>query len=1009
MSDNPTSQEHTLEPFHDTNKGILDFHKEALSDISMTPNVLNPDPATGDGLVIMARGLGIERLLSTIIQIHTDPHTLVLLVNLSLADFDRLKQSVCDAAEAIGVLSEADGGCIRPDLFVFVNSEISSVKRSELYLAGGVLAVTSQILVLDILNKVLPTHLVTGILVNNAHQVRDVSTEAFILRLYRDENKVGFIKAFSENPEAFVGGFATLERTMKVLYLRSVYFWPRFHVLVKESLDTNGSVELVELRIPMTKRMKEIQAAILDCLHECLLEVKRLNPTLETEEFKLENALFKSFDTTIRIQLDPIWHRVSTKTKQLVNDLHVLRQLLSYLVSYDAVTFYSFLETIMTANAAATTSIYKRGAVESPWLLLDAAHTVFSMGKERVYKQLPSTNESQQGPLNGILSNIEPVLEEQPKWRAIVEVLKEVLKEREKIGNVGNILIILTGDRACRQIRSIIENMGSSTTVSPDTVKNQKSADGKSSRSKASHRMFSSIGSEQLMNHFFQNYLRWKKNMPDVSKTLQDGSALSTTTQNNSAIQPSKPHGFANRQEISSSSAGLQSLNGRNAPANKRRRVKGSSLATNSSAALYQSLDLLGQPTAATFAMEAERIAQFLRQTNDGSDNIGDTDPLPKQSSSPLSYVHVHAYAASSVASASAEETRSAKVFNGDDSHLLEQLKPRWIIMYDPDVAFVRRVELYKAIHCNSEVKVYFLVYDNSVEEQRYLTSIRREKEAFEKLINQKATMAIPIDQDGRVSTDPEELFWKNVDTRNAGGLRRAPSKPYQIIVDVREFRSPLPSLIHAKHIRLEPHTLEVGDYILSPRMCVERKSISDLVSSLKNGRLYNQCEAMCLHYDLPILLIEFEQNRSFSTLSSSEVFGSDISSNDLNSRISLLCLTFPKIGVIWSSSANATAEIFAELKAGEEEPVAADAIKVGVDTKEAIDSAYNIIPSDVLAALPGISTKTYRSVMRNVDNLRQLTEMSCKAMQDMLGLEDGQRLYDFVNTNPSKRGKMVI
>ena len=63
----------------------------------------------------------------------------------------------------------------------------------------------------------------------------------------------------------------------------------------------------------------------------------------------------------------------------------------------------------------------------------------------------------------------------------------------------------------------------------------------------------------------------------------------------------------------------------------------------------------------------------------------------------------------------------------------------------------------------------------------------------------------------------------------------------------------------------------------------------------------------------------------------------------------------------------------------------------------------------DVLAALPGISTKTYRSVMRNVDNLRQLTEMSCKAMQDMLGLEDGQRLYDFVNTNPSKRGKMVI
>ena len=81
----------------------------------------------------------------------------------------------------------------------------------------------------------------------------------------------------------------------------------------------------------------------------------------------------------------------------------------------------------------------------------------------------------------------------------------------------------------------------------------------------------------------------------------------------------------------------------------------------------------------------------------------------------------------------------------------------------------------------------------------------------------------------------------------------------------MREFRSELPSLIHRRGIDIEPVTLElcrppnvkalslfdqkvnnkplfrysqVGDYILTPDMCVERKSISDLIGSLNNGRL---------------------------------------------------------------------------------------------------------------------------------------------------------------------------
>lgn len=36
------------------------------------------------------------------------------------------------------------------------------------------------------------------------------------------------------------------------------------------------------------------------------------------------------------------------------------------------------------------------------------------------------------------------------------------------------------------------------------------------------------------------------------------------------------------------------------------------------------------------------------------------------------------------------------------------------------------------------------------------------------------------------------------------------------------------------------PAMLTVGDYILTPEICVERKSIPDLVSSFNSGRLYD-------------------------------------------------------------------------------------------------------------------------------------------------------------------------
>ena len=70
------------------------------------------------------------------------------------------------------------------------------------------------------------------------------------------------------------------------------------------------------------------------------------------------------------------------------------------------------------------------------------------------------------------------------------------------------------------------------------------------------------------------------------------------------------------------------------------------------------------------------------------------------------------------------------------------------------------------------------------------------------------------------------------------------------VLIDTREFRSDLPAMIYRNGFKLEPAMLDVGDYILTPSIVVERKSLMDLIGSLRNGRLYTQlCSMKALEF----------------------------------------------------------------------------------------------------------------------------------------------------------------
>ncbi|KAF3938389.1 hypothetical protein ABW19_dt0200265 [Dactylella cylindrospora] len=728
---------------------------------------------------------------------------------------------------------------------------------------------------------------------------------------------------------------------MSSLFIRKSSLWPRYHLRVAQSLEIQKA-EVIELEVSMTPAMQAIQNAALQCIEISISELRKSNIGLEIDDWSVDSALHRSFDAIIRRQLDPVWHRVSSKTRQIANDLTTLRTILTNLLSLDSVSFHQYLETVVAANAPSGTSVWQN---QSPWLFLDAAETLFSTARKRVY-----TGELSRGPTFQTANHINLVLEEHPKWQVLSGVLDEIAingKVGSRLSQPGATLIMCPDRHSCSQVAEYLQTARNT----DEDIWNG----GLESQGPASN----------IMYRKFLAFVAWRSDFVrfQASKTYRD---------------QQKPTG-----ELSNSSSG------RKAPANKRRRVRGGSqfAAGNRSQGVAsdskKGTDFVNHPVHPLGPMERESL--YLEELV-GPPNFIETDFLMHE---PKDVIVIHPYDALS------------------DSTLLEELQPQSIIMYSPEPAFIRRVEVYRSSHSIVDVKVYFMYYGGSVEEQTYLSRVRREKDSFTKLIRQKANMSMTLSNDSRLIGDQQEQFLRTINTRIAGGGRLiASAEPPRVVIDFREFRSSLPSLLHGKGATIVPCTLTVGDYVLSPSICVERKSIKDLISSFKDGRLYTQVEAMLANYKEPMLLIEFDQDKSFNLEPFIDVTAkSSALPNDLQSKLVLLTLHFPRLRIIWSSGSYQTAEIFEELKRGQLEPDPIRAVSIGLSSEVDEFNLYAPTPLDMLKSIPGINEKNLKGLIFEISNLLELSNRDEVALAAHLGREVAGQVYRFFNKNIYNEG----
>lgn len=191
------------------------------------------------------------------------------------------------------------------------------------------------------------------------------------------------------------------------------------------------------------------------------------------------------------------------------------------------------------------------------------------------------------------------------------------------------------------------------------------------------------------------------------------------------------------------------------------------------------------------------------------------------------------------------------------------------VVFYEPVPSEIRTIQRKGRTARQMAGKVIILIAKGTPDEAYYWSSRQKERRMHQELEILRNALQKKIQ-------DPAAIYQTALHQENQKKLEEFPKKSsLKIIVDHRESRSPVMRFLTQKDIIVEPQQLDVGDYIISSRIGIERKTVDDFLSSLLEGKLFVQMKNLRATYSRPLLLIEGEGLLTKRNISHNAIFGS--------------------------------------------------------------------------------------------------------------------------------------
>ena len=205
--------------------------------------------------------------------------------------------------------------------------------------------------------------------------------------------------------------------------------------------------------------------------------------------------------------------------------------------------------------------------------------------------------------------------------------------------------------------------------------------------------------------------------------------------------------------------------------------------------------------------------------------------------------------------------------------------------------------------------------------------------------------------------------------------------------VDYREERSDVPKFLKLLGAYIITDNLPVGDYSVSKDVAIERKTINDFISSIIEGRLFDQIDRL-RKVPRPYLVIEGTY---------SEVYKRKFSENAFWAAI--ISLTEYGIFVVHTNSAEETATFIYNLGRRVQESEKRGEIPKGLrpNIKKKKRDEYGLAIS-ILTSLPHIGDKKAKEILRKFGSLRRFFNAKQQDIEALLGEKRGRDVYRVIN-----------
>ncbi|QEE15649.1 ERCC4 domain-containing protein [Promethearchaeum syntrophicum] len=204
---------------------------------------------------------------------------------------------------------------------------------------------------------------------------------------------------------------------------------------------------------------------------------------------------------------------------------------------------------------------------------------------------------------------------------------------------------------------------------------------------------------------------------------------------------------------------------------------------------------------------------------------------------------------------------------------------------------------------------------------------------------------------------DNETKFEKKKINFSANTVPIDSSEP-KILVDSRETASSVTRELSERNALISLEKLPIGDYIISERCGIERKSVQDFTDSIKDGRLFKELQKLRTQFSLPILILEGNLN-SILSIKRAAILGT-LSSILLNMNILLLQTLSPE----------ETAEMLYALAKKEQQ----------TKDKKNFSIRFKKLPEKIseqmeyiVSGIPGINSSRAKDLLNQFHSLREL------------------------------------